>query len=353
MVKYLIRATLLLACCSALAAQPSDADRKSFKATKTRADKGDAEAQLQVGDLYFAGTGVSKDPAKGAKYHRKAAEQGLATAQYQVGLEYALGDGVEMDKSEAARWFRRAAEQKLVEAQVELGLCYAHGDGVAANGSEAIEWFRKAVAQGSMDGEYQIGRCYLEGTGFPKDIEQGVKWIRHAAERGLPAAQNALGQCYEKGTGVAKDALQACKWFTLAAARDDANAVDIRVSVAKVEALLSKDQVAEAQRLAREFKPVNLPLPEASTDAAGQGTSTDSSPPALSGQPGFVNVSAHDDRCEIFADGAFMGNSPAKLKLKEGPHVIEVKGAGFKDYRRQITVTAGSDLNLRVVLEKE
>ncbi len=354
MVKYLLRGLLLLVCCSALAAQPSDSERKLFKETKARADKGDAAAQLQVGDFYFDGTGVTRDLRKGVKYHRKAAEQGLAAAQYQLALDYTLGDGVEADKTEAAVWFRKAAEQSHVEAQVALGMCYVGGDGVTANGAEGIEWFRKAVAQGSADAEYRIGKCFLEGTGVSKDIEQGIKWIRHAAERGFPAAQNHLGQCYEKGTGVPKDPLQAYKWFALAAARDDAHAVEIRVSLAKMEALLNQEQVTEAQRLAREFKPVNLPLPDAATEAGvGQGTTAVSSGIGEQSQFGFVNVDAKDEHSEIFADGAFMGNSPAKLKLKAGPHVIEIKASGAKPYRREITVTAGSELNLQVELEKE
>jgi TPR repeat protein len=353
MVNHLLRAALLVACCSALAAQQSEADRTLFKQTKAKADKGDAAAQLQLGNFYFYGTGVSKDLSKGVKWHRKAAEQGLAMAQYQLALDYALGEGAEPDKPEAAIWFRKAAEQNVVEAQVEIGQCYARGDGVQANGADAIHWFRKAVAQGSMDAEYQIGKCYFEGTGFSKDIEQGVKWIRHAAERGFAPAQNAFGQCYEKGTGVPKDPLQAYKWFALAAARDDEHAVDIRVNLAKMEALLKPEEVAEAQRLAREFKPVNQPLPDAATDATTAQTSAASTGPSETAQPGFVNVTANDESSEIFADGAFMGNSPAKLKLKDGPHVIEVKRAGFKSYRREITVSAGSDLNLRVTLEKE
>ena len=52
-------------------------------------------------------------------------------------------------------------------------------------------------------------------------------------------------------------------------------------------------------------------------------------------------------------DGAFIGNTPAKLKLAEGPHVIEVKKAGFKDYSKQVMVGEGAELTLHVGLEKE
>jgi len=68
---------------------------------------------------------------------------------------------------------------------------------------------------------------------------------------------------------------------------------------------------------------------------------------------GFVNVTADDPTFEVFADGAFVGNSPAKLKLSEGPHTIEVRKEGFKDYKKEIRVTDGSELNLKVVLEKQ
>jgi hypothetical protein len=65
-----------------------------------------------------------------------------------------------------------------------------------------------------------------------------------------------------------------------------------------------------------------------------------------------VNVQAADEACEIFVDGAFVGNTPARVKLADGAHVVEVKKAGFKDYRKQIKISAGSELTLRAVLEK-
>jgi hypothetical protein len=71
-----------------------------------------------------------------------------------------------------------------------------------------------------------------------------------------------------------------------------------------------------------------------------------------SSKTGFVSVSADDQTFEVFADGAFVGNTPAKLKLSEGTHVIEVKKAGYKDYKKEIKITEGCELNLRAVLEK-
>jgi hypothetical protein len=68
---------------------------------------------------------------------------------------------------------------------------------------------------------------------------------------------------------------------------------------------------------------------------------------------GIVNVTSEDERCEVFVDGSFVGNSPAKLRLAEGSHVVEVRKPGFKVYRRELQVGAGSELSLRASLDKE
>jgi len=83
------------------------------------------------------------------------------------------------------------------------------------------------------------------------------------------------------------------------------------------------------------------PSPGAGTQNAGSSSKT-----------GLVSITADDDTFEVSIDGSFVGNTPAKLKLSEGSHVIEVKKAGYKDYRREITVTDGAELNIRAVLEK-
>ena len=72
-----------------------------------------------------------------------------------------------------------------------------------------------------------------------------------------------------------------------------------------------------------------------------------------SSKTGSVTVKARDQDCEVLVDGAFVGNSPAKVQLAEGSHVFEIKKPGFKPFRRELKVTAGSELNLNATLEKE
>lgn len=334
--------------------QPSQLDRKEFARVKASADKGSAEAQFKLGMMYANGVGVKQDPEKAAKWHRKAAEQGLPRAQYQLGLDYADGQGVKSDDFEAVQWYRKAAEAGLPEAQYELGMCCLSGRGTKESGLEALDWFHKAADQNFPVADYQIGMCYFEGRGAAKDIEEGIRWIQSAAEKGVPLAQSKFGMCFEKGEGVAKDKVQAYKWYALAASRDDQRALEIKVTLAKLEAELTKDQVALAQKLAREFKPGQAGKPNSAPTPAAVSQPQPSSGIGASGtaDTAWVNVSTTEADCEIFLDGGFVGNSPAKLKLPEGTHVVEVKKTGFQVYRREIKIVPGSDLTLNPVLQR-
>jgi TPR repeat protein len=71
-----------------------------------------------------------------------------------------------------------------------------------------------------------------------------------AAQTGAPDALFELGMLYATGRDVAADLVTAHKWFNLAAARGNTSALTHRVELARD---MSTEQVAEAQRLAREW----------------------------------------------------------------------------------------------------
>ena len=59
---------------------------------------------------------------------------------------------------------------------------------------------------------------------------------------------------YHQGQGVPQDYVQAHMWLNLASANGSAHAVEVRDTVARS---MTPDQIAEAQRLAREWRPKN------------------------------------------------------------------------------------------------
>ena len=83
------------------------------------------------------------------------------------------------------------------------------------------------------------------------DISTGLAGhMELAAQTGAPDALFELGMLYATGRDVDADLVSAHKWFNLAAARGNASALTYRVELARE---MSADQVAEAQKLAREW----------------------------------------------------------------------------------------------------
>ena len=117
-------------------------------ALRPLAEEGNADAQFNLGFMYYTGKGVEQDYDKAVKWYRRAAEQGYADAQFNLGWMYHLGKGVKQDYAEAVKWYRRAAEQEHAKAQSILGFMYGTGKGLVLNYVLAHKWYNLAAAQG-------------------------------------------------------------------------------------------------------------------------------------------------------------------------------------------------------------
>jgi hypothetical protein len=189
----------------------------TFDETRARAERGEADAQSELGRMFFTGHGVPRNSAEAVKWLRKAADQGYAKAQTQLGFMYFIGDGVPKDGAEAARWYRKAADQGNADGQSLLGEMYATGNGVPKNSVEAVKWYHNAADQGNAGAQSNLGLMYANGEGVPKDSAEAVRWLRKAADQGDANAQNNLGLMFAKGSGVPEDSAQAASWFHKAA----------------------------------------------------------------------------------------------------------------------------------------
>ncbi len=83
------------------------------------------------------------------------------------------------------------------------------------------------------------------------DYETAVREFRLLAEQGHAQAQVNLGIISSQGRGVPKDSVQAYRWYTLAASQGDDLADKFKNHLEKS---MTRDQLAEAQRLAGEWK---------------------------------------------------------------------------------------------------
>ena len=89
------------------------------------------------------------------------------------------------------------------------------------------------------------------------DYAAAIGYWRPLAEEGHATAHGNLGVMYANGQGVPQDYAQAHMWFNLAASRLPSSALRSKAVEGRdaMAAKMTPDQIAEAQRLAREWKP--------------------------------------------------------------------------------------------------
>jgi TPR repeat protein len=123
----------------------------------------------------------------------------------------------------------------------------------------ALRLLQPLADGGDARAQHRVGVHYDKGTGVPQDYAEAVKWYRKAADQGDARAQNNLGDMYAAGSGVPQDYVQAHKWYNLAVSRYPASETELRDAAAKnrdsIARNMTPEQIAEAQKLAREWKP--------------------------------------------------------------------------------------------------
>ncbi len=211
------------------------------------AEAGNAYAQMTVGDLYAAGTGVPRDLRQAALWRNRAAEQGNAAAQAKLGEMFLKGEGVSRDDRQAERWLAHAADQGDAHAQYLLGRMYRNGCAETQDLDRGRDWLERAAAQGhsaalealelarelgegalevyreqgdvlmrraedgDIEAQYELGLRYEKGAGgFRRDAGKAVRWLTAAADRGHRGAMRSLAQIFENGAdGIPADAARA------------------------------------------------------------------------------------------------------------------------------------------------
>ena len=93
---------------------------------------------------------------------------------------------------------------------------------------------------------------YLNGRGVQQNDVEAARWLRVGAEYGVARAQLLLSEMCEVGHGVPQDYVLAHMWSNLSAAQGERGAEFVRDNVEK---RMTAEQIEEAQKLAREWKP--------------------------------------------------------------------------------------------------
>lgn len=95
---------VLLIAALGMGCQPDAVERGTLGVLQAAAERGDANAQLALGGLYYSGQGVAQNDAEAAIWIRKAAEQDHLLAKLKMSKLHFEGRGVPQDYHEAVNW---------------------------------------------------------------------------------------------------------------------------------------------------------------------------------------------------------------------------------------------------------
>jgi uncharacterized protein len=185
----------------------------------------------------------------------KQLQHTVATLKWVQDVKVALDHG---DYQTARQILVPRAEHGDPEAPAILGGMYQAGEGVPQDFREAIKWYRRGADRGSATAQHSLGLMYAGGIGIRQDLAESARWFRRAAIQGNAESQLLLGLSYAAGNGVPENYSTAYMWLNLSASRLSAGLFRdeaIRGRDAML-ARMSPAQIREAQRLAREWQPV-------------------------------------------------------------------------------------------------
>jgi TPR repeat protein len=121
---------------------------------------------------------------------RPLAEKGDADAQFNLGQAYRLGRGVPVSLAVAQTWLERAANSGHVDAETTLGLLLFQN----GNHTGGLRWLKAAADKGEPRALLVYGTALFNGDGVPQDAILGYAYVSRAAAQGLQPAKDTLAQ---------------------------------------------------------------------------------------------------------------------------------------------------------------
>jgi hypothetical protein len=113
--------------------------------------------------------GVEKEPVDAVSLCRKSAERGAAEAQADLANMYLTGDGVERNPAEAAKWFQKAVAQGQADAAFQLRTMYWNGDGVERNRELAAKVWLLSAERGNVSAPARLAQYYFAAGVIPAE----------------------------------------------------------------------------------------------------------------------------------------------------------------------------------------
>lgn len=262
-----------------------DYDRAIAEFTED-ADNGNSYAEIKLGFMHENGWGTAKDFNKAREFYSRAAEHGDAEGYIHLAKLNAYARGQERDADIVRDHLVRAAAIGSSHAYYVLGEVFNDPYAFGEHPKEALNWYLMAAENDAaaylVNGHYRPGK----GQWFRLISPEGVKLTQEKADLGNQYAQFNTGLRYHFGEGVGTNYDIAEKYFIMAARQGNVEAqkfvaqnrarnteknsdlvfIDTWLTIAslngdkeatrnkaKMEVNMSADQIAEAEKAAREW----------------------------------------------------------------------------------------------------
>ena len=212
-------------------------------------DKGDIDAETELGIMYLNGIGTEKNATEAIRALTRAAASGSKNAYLELGKIYLDDQTVEKNISLALNYLKKSAELGNSDAYEIMGDLYhdpnyeerdvayayelyelaAKGNNQSAKQKandiasarkayfdraeelresapeEAFRCYAISTVMGYPPATLKLGECYLLGIGTKRSRSTAFYWYSTAAKRGEADACFALGLCYARGIGTRFD----------------------------------------------------------------------------------------------------------------------------------------------------
>lgn len=130
-------------------------------------------------------------------FQMKLAQKGNAEAQFKVGEMYETGFGVKEDKAEATNWITKAANQGHETAGFKLLYWDIEKNGITDANKGKYEALQAKANEGNSQAQYYVGKMYSRGVGVKRNANKALKWLNKAALVGVLEAEREVAMVRE------------------------------------------------------------------------------------------------------------------------------------------------------------
>jgi len=176
---------------------------------RSRCTSGDVAACVQLGDMYAAGTRVTRDMGRAAEMYQRACDQGAAEVCNTLGEIYERGLELEGGVDRAEQMFRLACNGNSAAGCLNLGLVLSARDD--KKGAAAL--FERSCTAGWTPGCHHLALALEHGDGLLPDLERAVALYDDACNEKYVDSCLAAANLFVTGERLPRDVQRATRYY--------------------------------------------------------------------------------------------------------------------------------------------